>query len=1511
MSSENTGFEIAIIGMAGRFPGSKNVNELWKNLCEGKNLITHFTKEELLEQGIPEVFIDDPNYVKARGIIEDVDKFDADLFGFYPKEIEALDPQQRLFLECSWEALEDAGYKPDGYDGMVGVFGGIGMNTYILQFLNSSDLVVSAEGYQLSLGNDKDFVTTRVSYKLNLNGPSMDIQTACSTSLVSTHVACMNLLNYQCDLAIAGGATISLPQKNGYHYQEGMILSPDGYCRPFDDKAGGTVASNGVATVVLKRLQDAIDDKDEIYAVIKGSAYNNDGSVKVGYTAPGVNGQSEVIAAAYGMAEVPMETIGYIETHGTGTSLGDPIEIDALTQTFSQETNKKQFCAIGSVKSNIGHLDTAAGVTGLIKAALSIYHGKMVPSINYTKANSKINFSETPFFVNTELKDWECTDTPRRAAVSSFGIGGTNVHAVLEQAPTYDENKDEYNDDYLIFPISANTTKSNKESEKRLVDFLETNEKNSIAEIAYTLSAGRKEFNSRSFTVAKNIETLKDRLAGAKNGVFRNKGKIIEEPSIVFMFSGQGSQYVNMCKDLYESNENFKKHADSCFKILLDNHKLDLKSIIYTENPSKEASEKLKQTEFTQPALFVIEYSLAKTLIDFGIVPSKLVGHSIGEYVAACISGVMDLSSALNLVYLRGSLMQKLEKGTMMSITLPESELKNILPENLDLAVINSPNLCVVSGRDEDIIEFEKELTKKEISSAFLYTSHAFHSRMMDPVLKEFYEVVASIKLSEPKIQYMSNVTGNLITNDEAVNPNYYVNHLRYTVRFAENISNLLEDEKNVFVEVGPGSTLSSLAKLCGDTFERTIINSARHPNQQINDVEMLYSAIGNLWLAGVKIDWDKFYKEIPGRIHIPTYAFDKKRYWLKMANNKSKDKLHRTLNDWLYSYGWKRTQIGLLDNQINDEFILVFEDESHLVSSKLRQNGVKEEKIIRVIPSDEFKQVSDQEFNINLNSEEDYKRLNKSLNNLEVSIEKVFHSLFLQDFENSDFSDEYGFISLINIAKYIIADSKSKIDFYILTNNLFDVIGQENISSDKATILGAIKVIPQEQKNINIKLIDLLLSKDNHELSDNIMNELSNNHDSIVAVRGKYRWVQSFENLEINNHESDTLLVENGVYIITGGLGRMSLTFAEYLAKSYSANLVLLDQIDFPEQESWEGILKETNDKNPYEEKIKKLIEIQKYAKSISVAKCNIANKDELELVIDDVLKKQTKINGVIHAAGIVGEGTVNLISEFDKNNYNKQLIPKILGTKNIGELVKKYSLDFVLIQSSLSSVLGGVGFASYSAVNNFVDAYVSKLNCNNTTKWISVNWDAWSFNKGERGITAENGTKLLEIILKKNTPSNIIVSIDDLNESIDKWILGKKNQETESENNINEDFHERPELDTNYVEPSTELEKKIYNEWKKLLGIEQIGVNDNFFELGGDSLIGTQLVSRMRKEFNAEIPMVAIFQNATISGIAKLIEENTKDNNEVEKLSGILDMINNMDDDDVKKMLEDKDEK
>jgi len=878
---------IAVVGVSGRFPGSKNVEEFWQNLRNGVESISELSDKELIAEGVPSELVNDPHYVKNGFFLEDIDMFDAEFFGYNPREASIIDPQQRLFLESSWAALENAGYNPETYKGLIGIYAGAGINKYIFNLFSSVETDDPASVFQKIIGVDKDFLSTRVSYKLNLKGPSLTVQTACSTSLVAVHLACQSLWNYECDMALAGGVSINLPQNRGYLYQEGMILSHDGHCRSFDAGAMGTGLGSGLGIVVLKRVSDAMEDRDTIHAVIKGSAINNDGSGKMNYTAPGVDGQTQVIAIAQAMAQVEPDTISYHEAHGTGTKLGDPIEIDALTQVFRNSTNRNGFCAIGSVKTNIGHLDVAAGIAGLIKTVLSLKHKEIPPSLNFTKPNPIIDMEKSPFRVINKLTKWESTESPRRASVSSFGIGGTNAHLVLEQAPPHLATHRSRSHQLLL--LSARSDNALAAASKNLADHLKSQPKQKLADVAYTLQVGRKTFTKRRFVVCQNhdsaINSLKSSSApqSGEVNILETKGK-----EIIFMFSGQGSQYINMGLELYKTEPIFKKEIDKCSKILMPHLFVDLRSILYPgDENTKEGVDKLRQTFITQPALFVVEYSLAKLLMSWGLCPTALVGHSIGEYVAACLSGVFSLEDALALVSARGRLIQELPGGSMLAVPMSEEAIKPFLNESLSLAVINSPSRCVVSGKKEDITNLKDELTLKNIVARELHTSHAFHSTMMAPILEKFAQEVRQITLRKPQIPFVSNVSGTFISSEEAISPNYWVRHLRQTVRFSDCIKILLEQSNRVFIEVGPGNTLSTLTKQHSNKLkeEYVIQPSMRHPYDKESDVAAILKALGHIWTAGIDVNWENFYNdESRSRVPLPTYPFERKRHWIETS---------------------------------------------------------------------------------------------------------------------------------------------------------------------------------------------------------------------------------------------------------------------------------------------------------------------------------------------------------------------------------------------------------------------------------------------------------------------------------------------------------------------------------------------------------------------------------------------------------------------------------------------------
>ncbi|QDL09659.1 beta-ketoacyl synthase [Brasilonema octagenarum UFV-E1] len=886
-SNEFNNSEIAIIAVAGKFPGAKDVESFWQNLREGVESISWLTDEELTKSGVSLDLLSNPNYVKASAVISDIELFDANLFAYSAKEAELIDPQQRLFLELAWEAVEKAGYDPQTYHGLIGVYGGVGMSRYLLNNLYPNhQLLETTDPIQLGFSNDKDFLPTRVAYKLNLTGPAVNVQTACSTSLVAVHVACQSLLNGECDIALAGGVTLSIPQKIGYLHQEGMILSPDGHCRAFDAKAQGTIAGSGAGIVVLKRLKDAIADRDYIHAIIKGSAINNDGAMKVGFTAPSGSGQAAVIGEAQAIAGVDAETISYIEAHGTATPIGDPIEIAALTQAFRQTTDKKGFCAIGSLKTNLGHLDTAAGVAGLIKTVLALQHKMLPPSLHFETPNPKIDFANSPFYVNTTLTEWKTNNTPRRAGVSSFGMGGTNAHVILEEAPLLRQGAGsrEQGRNYQLLVVSAKTATALEKATGNLVAHLKEHPELNLGDVAYTLNSGRRGFNHRRMLICQDLEDAVNALSSlAAQQVFTDYTEITER-SVVFMFPGQGSQYVNMAREIYQTETVFREQVDYCSEILKSLLGVDLRHILYPNNEKiDEVSKLLQQTAIAQPALFVIEYALAKLWQSWGVEPVAAIGHSIGEYVAATLAEVFSLEDALSLVAARGVMMQQLPTGAMLSVPLPADKIKSLLGQELSVAAINQPSQCVVSGSTAAIDALQNQLATQGIECRRLHTSHAFHSHMMEPILEAFAERVKKVTLNPPKLPYISNLTGTWITVTQATNPEYYAQHLRSTVLFAQGVEKLLATPEQILLEVGPGHTLTTLVKRHPDKASaQTVLTSVRHPQEKQSDIHVLFNTLGQLWLTGVKVDWFGFYTHQEYyRLPLPTYPFERERYWI------------------------------------------------------------------------------------------------------------------------------------------------------------------------------------------------------------------------------------------------------------------------------------------------------------------------------------------------------------------------------------------------------------------------------------------------------------------------------------------------------------------------------------------------------------------------------------------------------------------------------------------------------
>lgn len=881
---------IAVIGIAGRFPGAKNLDEFWRNVRDGIEAITYFSDEEAIAAGTDPELLKNPAFVKAHGVLEDMEMFDAGFFDMSPRDARILDPQHRIYLENAWEALENAGYNPETYKGRIGVYAGTSFSTYLLRNILPNKLInfPTIDRLEMALTNHKDTMPMRVSFHMNLTGPSICVGTTCSTSLVALHLACQALLTYQCDMAISGASFLRVPPKEGYLFQEGMIYSPDGHLRTFDAKTKGIVTGAGTGNVVLKRLDEALADGDYIHAIIRATALNNDGSTKVGYTAPSIDGQAEVIAEAISLAGIASDTVTFIEAHGTGTELGDPVEVAALNKAFRMtaidpENQPRHFCALASTKPNIGHLNHAAGIASLLKAILTLKNKQIPPSLNFKTPNPKIDFENSPFFVNASLRDWQPPEgLPRRVGVNAFGIGGTNAHVVMEEAPNREPSGDSR--PWQMILLSAKTGSALDTLSTNLAKYLRENPTVKLADIAYTLQVGRKPLPYRRLLACQNhneavqaLETLNPKQLS--NSLFKGS-----QPSVAFMFSGQGSQYVNMARQLYDNEIVFRTQVDNCAAILIPHLGFDLREVLYPGVAQIEvATAKLQQTALTQPALFVIEYALANLWMNWGIHPEAMIGHSIGEYVAACLAGVLSLEDALALVATRGQMMQEMSPGTMLSVSLPAAKVEPLLGDKLALCVINAPSLCVVGGQTPEIAALEQQLTATGVDCQRLHTSHAFHSPMMAPLLESFTARVAQVTLRPPQIPYLSNLTGTWIRPEEATDPTYWARHLRHTVRFAEGIQTLLQESKRVFLEVGPGRVLSSLAKQQATPGAMpTVLTSVRHPHEEIADQAFILNTLGKLWLAGLAPDWTAFYANEPRhRLPLPTYPFERQRYWI------------------------------------------------------------------------------------------------------------------------------------------------------------------------------------------------------------------------------------------------------------------------------------------------------------------------------------------------------------------------------------------------------------------------------------------------------------------------------------------------------------------------------------------------------------------------------------------------------------------------------------------------------
>jgi acyl transferase domain-containing protein/acyl carrier protein len=1539
---------VAIISMAGRFPGARTVAQLWENLCNGVESLTLFTDEALHAAGVSPELIADPAYVKVRPIIEDIDLFDAAFFGYSPREAELLDPQYRLFLECAWEALERSGYNnPDVYAGEIGVFAGVGFGSYYFAHPHPPQL----DRVRVPLALNQDAFATTLSYKLDLRGPSFTVQTFCSTSLVATHIACQSLLNGECDLALAGGVTIRVPQQQGHFYHKDGIESPDGHCRPFGDQAHGTVFGDGLGIVVLKRLEDALQDRDLIHAVIKGSAVNNDGALKVGYTAPSVIGQAKAVATALDNAAIHPETIGYVEAHGSATKLGDPIEVQALTRAFRRQTDRKGYCALGSLKGNVGHTDRAAGVVGLIKATLAVQHGRIPPTLHFERPNPEIDFENSPFFVNTQLLEWPLDDgVPRRAGVNSLGLGGTNAHVILEEPPQRSPSGPSR--PWQLLLLSARTGPALDATAANLARHLRQNDGINLADVAYTLKVGRRSFPHRRLAVCQEIKDALQALEPQDPAQAQSHYQPDAERRVVFMFPGIGDHYGQMARELYEQEVVFRDAVEQCSRILqpylgtelrallyasqepvtapAGDDQLDLRAMMAGKDPfASAATRQLDETAIAHPVVFAVEYALARLLLAWGIRPAAMVGYSIGEYVAACLAGVLSLQDALKLVAKRAQMIQSLPAGGMLAVSLSEADVQPWLTETISLAAHNGQTTCVLSGPPAAIEQLQDDLAGRGVFCRRLATTHAFHSSMMRPLVEQVTALAKTIQLNPPQIPYLSNVTGTWITAEEALDPAYWAEHMCRPIRFFEALGELLQQDEYLLLEVGPGQTLGSFAKLhpaCRRERVSLILPTMRTAYERRSDWEVLLETLGKLWMVGLKPDWTAFYQaETRHLLPLPTYPFERQRYWLEtgprpaepaagqaLARELMADAPPRQeLADWFYLPVWRQTAPhapGSPDEKTS--CWLVFAGEDGLGAQVATWLADHDQTVITVRAGETFKRLAERQFMLRPRQREDYVTLLKALRREGSEPGRVIHAwnvaagtphtaLTANGDKLLEHTLDRGFYSLLGLALAIGEVGLVSCEILVVSSQVLAVTGHETLCPAKATILGPCRVIPVEYPNVTCRLVDVALevpgSRHAQALLANLIGELTaKNGETVVALRKHQRWVESFEPIRLPpaGESGAPALRPGGVYLITGGLGGIGLAMAEHLARTVDAKLVLVGRSGLPPRAEWVGLVASLGEKKGLGRRIRQVQNLEASGAQVLVIAADVTDEAQMRAAVEQAVARFGAIHGVIHAAGVPGKGLIQLKTP---EMAAQVLAPKVQGTLVLERVLRGVEPDFVALFSSLTSVTGGgPGQVDYCAANAFLNAY-AQCHAGNNKLTVSIDWGEWQWNAWEEGladlseeirtlfqehrerygITFQEGAEALERILQRGLPQ-VLVSTHGLPARIkrDQTFGVSRFFEALRESTFSRPAHPRPALEHSYVPPKTKTEQTLASIWQESLGFERIGSHDDFFELGGNSLLAARITSRIREAFQVDVSMASLLNKPTLADLSEHIE-------------------------------------
>jgi acyl transferase domain-containing protein len=1541
--------EIAIIGMSGRFPMADDVDTFWHNIAAGRECFTEFTDAELLAAGEDPSIISQPNYIRHRPVLNDIRGADAGFFGISPREAMLADPQQLIFSEVVWEVLEAAGYAALEDRGTVGVFAGMNISTYLLTRPNAFRLGISTDG--LMVGNDKDALATNVAYRLDLRGPCVSVQTFCSTSLTAFHLACASVRRGECDMALAGGVSIRVPDRVGYVYHEGDQASPDGHVRTFDIGAKGSMYGDGCAVVMIKRLDRALADRDTVLAVVRGSAFNNDGALKFSFQAPSIEGQRRCVTAAIANAGVDPRDISYVEAHGTATEVGDPMEVAALTAAFGP-VQDKQYCLLGSVKPNVGHLDRASGVTGLIKVIQSLRHELIPGTVNYTAPNAEIDFAGSPFRVTAEPTPWPRQPGRKRiAGLSSLGTGGTNVHAIFTEAPE-PAPRPARPRRWQVIPVSARSKQAADRACDRLADHLAVTGDLDLGDVAFTLQVGRKRFHQRRVVIAWDAETAVARLRDPAARLSRTDVTVGRRAG--FLIAGVGEQYPGMVAGLYSGEPGFRADVDECLAVLGLTDAAQLSDIFIpartsqagdlakllgrTANDQNNTAERLPaNAHLVQPALFVAEYALARLLMRWGIQPEVMVGYSLGEYVAACLSGVFSLADALALVAFRAKLITSMPGGAMLALAAGQERLAEVLGDSyggLDVAIRTGSQL-VLAGPGELVDEAAGTLLRAGIGCRRLDTTHAYHSRMLAPAAAELTNWIAdNVTLNPPSIPYLSNVTGELATAELVCDPGYWARHMCETVQFGAGLAHILAGQEQLaLAEIGPGCSLGALTRShpdCEPNQWPLIVPVLPGAAERRDGHEVLAEAVGRLWLTGVGVDWRALHATLPalpapetswspGRVPLPSYPFERQEYWLEADftgygahstptfdpgdSTSVLTALPRLPEDrWLNVPAWQ--QATRRKRRPTAATWLVFTGPGTSVpdalTAALRDHvAAAGGQLVPVRPGAAFGSGPDG-LVVRPGSAEDLTAALVDLAARGLTPDRVVHLWTAEPSpgpaEGAPGALMLGMHTLIALAKAAGDLGLAPWTLDIVTRGAQRMLPGDPLRAELATLFGPLRLIPVEYPGVRTRLIDIGIGA-GPRTGEHVLAELTSEpSDQVVALRGGKRWIPGYEVLdpEVLDLESQpgpgrVRIRRGGSYLITGGLGGIGLAMAERLVLHYQARLVLMGRTPVPPREQWAAILAAPGTTAEVRRRIDGLQRLATLGAEMVIMAGDVSAEADVRRAVDAALHRFGELNGVLHCAGVPAAGMLQFKQPAD---IDKVLAPKVAGSVALAVALQGTGADFLaLFSSTVSATGGGAGQVDYCAANAFLDAFAATdpvPGCLVT----AIDWGEWMYNgwttglasyddgskkffeeyRGKFGISFDEGWLTLQRALAAGEPQ-LIVSTQDFASIVASSRRSSIESHQQAVKRARDALgrHPRPDLSTPYAEPATPHEEAIAEVWAEALGLEQVGVHDNFFELGGNSLIGMEIIARVRTALDASyLPPHCLYQAPTVAALA-----------------------------------------